>query len=72
MKCSSCGQTRAVQPKNSRLMPGTRLFLCEDCTGMEPRYLVLIYGRQHGLPSVADYIKKHKYHGKEILAAELV
>lgn len=71
-KCSSCGRDREVQPKNSKLMPGNRLFICEECVGMEPRYLVVIYGRQNGLEKIAEYIRKHKYMGDEIRASELV
>lgn len=57
-------------------MRGTRLYLCDECEGMEPRYLVVIYGRQkfaEGADKILiELIKKHKYHGSEILASELV
>lgn len=57
-------------------MPGNKLYLCEDCEGMEPRYLVVIYGRQKmagGLDRVlVELIRKKKYHGDEILMSELV
>lgn len=76
MRCSSCGLVKSVQPKNSKLMPGNKLYLCEDCEGMEPRYLVVIYGRQKmagGLDRVlVELIRKKKYHGDEILMSELV
>ena len=76
MRCSSCGLDRPVRLKNSRLMRGTRLYLCEECEGKEPRYLVVIYGRQK-FASGADkmlieLIKKRRYCGDEILASELV
>lgn len=76
MQCSSCGKTRPVQQRNSRLMRGTRLYLCEDCEGMEPRYLVVIYGRQKFTEGadkmLVELIKKRRYRGDEILASELV
>lgn len=76
MRCSSCGESRPVQPRNSRLMRGTRLYLCEECEGMEPRYLVVIYGRQkfaEGADRILiELIKKRRYRGDEILASELV
>jgi hypothetical protein len=58
--------------KNSKLMPGTRLFLCDECIGMEPRYLIVIFARQNGLGAVASYISKRRYRGEEIMAKELV
>lgn len=39
---------------------------------MEPRYLVVIYGRQNGLEMIAEYIRKRRYMGEEIRASELV
>jgi hypothetical protein len=74
MICSSCGENRAkVHPKPSRLMPGTTLLLCNACLEgkREPRAFVIIHGRANGLKSVSDYIKKRRYCGAEITAAEL-
>ena len=63
-------------PKNSKLMRGTKLYLCEECEGMEPRYLVVIYGRQRFARGaddlLIDLIKKRRYCGPEIRASELV
>lgn len=72
MKCSSCGEDRPVQMRNSKLMPGNRLFICEFCTNMEPRYLVVLYGRANGLTAISDYVRKRRYRGKDILAEELI
>jgi hypothetical protein len=53
-------------------MPGTRLFVCDECVNMEPRYLIVIFGRQRGLPAIAEYIRKRRYVGADITAKELV
>jgi hypothetical protein len=53
-------------------MPGTRLNMCDECMPMEPRYLVVIFGRQNGIQSIAEYLRRHLYVGEEIKARELV
>lgn len=73
--CSSCKKPKAeLHPKRSKLMPGMTLYLCDACTKakMEPRYLIILYGRSNGAESVADYIKNHRYVGEPIMAKELV
>lgn len=75
MRCSSCDKQRAeLHPRKSRLLGSLTLFLCNDCTRakMEPRYLIIMYGRRHGAEAVSDYIKNHRYVGEDILAKELV
>ena len=74
MKCSVCSKDKfELTPKKSRLT-GTALFLCTECieSKREPRYLIIIYGRQNGFDSVSEYIKQRRYTGKDILAEELV
>jgi len=75
MLCSSCGkQKKDLHPKKSRLMPTMNLFLCGECTKakMEPRFLIILFGRANGAESVAEYIKNHRYSGTDILAKELI
>lgn len=50
------------------------LYLCDGCSRakMEPRFLIILYGRSNGAESVADYIKNHRYIGDEIRAKELI
>lgn len=73
LKCSSCGLEKSdISPKNSRLLPKNRLLLCTDCLNMEPRYLIVLFGRTYGIEAIRDYIVKKRYHGKEILAKELL
>lgn len=75
MVCSCCGKQKAeLHPKKSKLMKSMTLYVCNDCDkkNMEPRSLVILYGRRFGAESVSVYIEKRRYHGDEILARELV
>lgn len=75
MVCQSCGKQRnELHPKRSRLMAGMTLVLCNECikAKMEPRFLIILVGRQEGPAKVAEYIKNHRYVGREITARELV
>lgn len=72
--CYSCNKSKnKLNIKKSSLLP-INLFLCESCiTGkLEPRWVVVLAGRQNGIDSVRDVIKKHLYLGKEISAEELM
>lgn len=74
MKCSACQMDKfELTPKKSRLT-GTPLFLCTECIAekREPRYLIIITGRTRGFDSVSEYIKNHRYVGRDILAEEFV
>jgi len=58
-------------------MPGVPLFLCNDCIKgkLEPRYLIILVGRQKGPAAVAEYIRNARYYDAEvkpILASELI
>lgn len=73
--CSSCKKQRAeLHPKKSKLMTGMTLLLCDACTKakMEPRFVIILYGRSNGAESVSDYIRNHRYVGEEIRAKELI
>jgi hypothetical protein len=50
------------------------LLLCNDCLKkkMEPRFVIVLYGRSNGFDSVAEYIRNRRYVGDEILAEEFV
>lgn len=75
MTCSSCKrQKQELHPKKSRLLPDMNLYLCNECAKvkMEPRWLIILHGRKNGAESVSDYIRHHRYIGKDILAKELV
>lgn len=48
--------------------------LCETCisAGYEPRWAIVIAGRQSGSDLVKDYVLNKKYIGEEIVASELL
>lgn len=50
------------------------LFLCQTCIDekFEPRWVILIAGRQNGHEHVKDFIQKKRYIGSEITASELL
>ena len=72
--CYSCNKSKnKLNLKKSSLLP-INLFLCESCISgkLEPRWVVVLAGRQNGIDSVRDVIKKHLYLGNEITAEELM
>ncbi len=72
--CYSCNKTKnKLNLKKSTLLP-INLFLCQTCIDdkLEPRWVVLIAGRQNGHETVKDFIQKKKYIGAEITASELL
>ena len=48
--------------------------MCEGCIAskFEPRWLIVITGRQQGADSVREFVLKKKYVGDEISASELL
>jgi hypothetical protein len=75
MICSVCKKNKAeVHAKKSKLMPDMKLLLCNDCLEekREPRFAIVIYGRENGFEPIRKYIKDHRYVGDPITARELV
>lgn len=75
MDCYSCGkQKAAVHPKKSDIIKGVTVLMCQSCidAGYEPRWIVVLGGRQNGPASVKYYVSKRKYLGAEIMAHELI
>jgi hypothetical protein len=75
MHCSSCDKPKNdLHTKKSRLITTMTLFLCGECTKakMEPRFVIVLHGRQNGPMSVAEYVKNHRYVGPDILAKEII
>lgn len=73
--CQSCNKQRAVlKQRKSRLDPGFQLLICQTCIDAkhEPRWLIILHGRNYGSATVTDYITKHRYTGEEITARELI
>jgi hypothetical protein len=75
MLCYCCGkQKNELQPCQSDIIKGMSMFMCQSCIDakMEPRYVVVLGGRQHGPDHVRDYIIKRRYVGRPISAEELI
>jgi hypothetical protein len=71
--CYSCSKNKhKLNLKRSNLFP-INLLMCETCISLkyEPRWVVILAGRQQGSESVRDYILKKRYEGQEISASEL-
>jgi hypothetical protein len=72
--CYSCNKTKnKLSLKKSVLVP-INLLMCESCifSKFEPRWLIILAGRQLGAESVKDFVLKKRYVGLEITASELL
>jgi hypothetical protein len=72
--CYSCNKSKnQLTAKKSGLL-AVNLLLCQSCTDnkMEPRWIVILAGRQYGADHVKEIIAKKKYIGPDITASELL
>jgi NMD protein affecting ribosome stability and mRNA decay len=72
--CYSCNKSKnALSAKKSSLL-AINLLLCQGCTDnkLEPRWVVILAGRQIGHEFVKEHVSKKRYPGDEILASELL
>lgn len=72
--CYSCKKSKnKLNLKRSNLFP-INLLMCETCISkkVEPRWIIILAGRQLGSDAVKDYILKKRYEGAEISASELL
>jgi len=72
--CYSCNKSKnKLVVKKSSLFP-INLLMCESyiISKLEPRWAIILSGRQNGSESVKDLILKRKYIGDEITASELL
>jgi hypothetical protein len=72
--CYCCNKSKnQLNARKSSLLPVT-LLICETCITdkLEPRWIVILCGRQNGPESVRDFVLKRKYCGEEISASELL
>ena len=75
MQCFSCGkQKNELQPKKSDIINGVTLLMCQTCVDskFEPRWVIILGGRQNGVEYVREYIIKRRYVGRVIDAEELI
>lgn len=72
--CYSCNKSKnELSAKKSSLL-AINLLLCKTCTEnkFEPRWIVILAGRQYGADHVKEHIAKKKYLGLDITASELL
>lgn len=77
VSCEVCNIQRApgeIHPRESRLLKGTTLLICNKCEAdkKEPRSFIIIVARTKGFAAVADYIKYNRYEGNVITAREVI
>jgi len=75
MICFSCGKDKnQLHPFKSEILKGINLFMCQMCldSRFEPRWVIILGGRQKGPDHVKDYILKRRYVGNTITAEELI
>jgi hypothetical protein len=75
MLCYSCNKSKhQLHPVESKILSGTTLFMCQSCIDekFEPRWVIIMAGRQFGSDKVREYITKRRYVGNEIYANELI
>lgn len=75
MLCFSCGKSRnELQQKKSDILDGVVLLMCQVCIDakFEPRWVIILAGRQKGSELVRDFVVKRRYIGRTILAEELI
>lgn len=79
--CTSCRKPKAsLKAKKSKALPGTQMYLCQDCLDnkREPRGFIVLAGRQaldrgeNPIEELAFWIKHHRYLGEPITLRELV
>lgn len=72
--CYSCNKTKnKLSVKKSSLFQ-INLLMCETCVSskFEPRWAIILAGRQFGADAVREFILKKRYVGDEISASELL
>jgi len=72
--CYSCNKNKNELSTKKSALISINLLLCKSCTEnkLEPRWIVILAGRQFGAEHVKEYIAKKKYVGTEIAASELL
>lgn len=72
--CYSCNKSKnQLNVKKSVLLP-INLLMCETCITLkfEPRWVIILAGRQNGSDLVKEFIIKRRYSGNDISASELL
>jgi len=72
--CYSCNKNKnKLNLKKSSLLT-INLLICETCidSKFEPRWIIILAGRQMGSEYVREFVVKRRYIGNEISASELL
>jgi hypothetical protein len=72
--CYSCNKSKnQLNARKSTLIP-INLLMCETCVSskFEPRWVIILAGRQFGSDHVKEFVVKRRYIGESILADELL
>jgi hypothetical protein len=72
--CYCCNKSKnKLNARKSSLMP-INLLMCEACVSnkFEPRWVIILAGRQLGSDAVKEFIIKKRYCGADISASELL
>lgn len=72
--CYSCSKSKnKLNVRKSSLIP-INLLMCETCIAnkFEPRWVIILAGRQEGADHVKEFIIKKRYCGVDIAASELL
>ena len=75
MLCYSCSKQKdQLHPYQSSILEGVNLLMCQSCIDekYEPRWVIILAGRQKGAEHVRDHIVKHRYVGRPITAEEVI
>ena len=72
--CYSCNKTKNKLTMKKSTIISINLLLCESCISskFEPRWLIILAGRQQGSELVREFVLKKRYVGNEITASELL
>jgi NMD protein affecting ribosome stability and mRNA decay len=72
--CYSCNKTKNKLSMKKSTLVSINLLMCESCilSKFEPRWLIILAGRQQGAEVVREFVLKKKYVGEEITASELL
>jgi hypothetical protein len=72
--CYSCNKSKNKLTMKKSTLVSINLLMCESCilSKFEPRWLIILAGRQQGAEIVREFVLKKKYVGEEITASELL
>lgn len=72
--CYSCNKSKNKLTIKKSTLAAINLLMCESCilSKFEPRWLIILTGRQQGPELVREFVLKKRYIGNEITASELL